>query len=378
MANFVNIELQTGKALERALKERLEVLLGSIPWLKERKVEIESGAQDRGYDILATFSNPAGGKVTLCVECKSVMRPRTFRFVATKMFHPPGRPKVIIPVLDMPWVPPGVAEACQANQWSWFDLAGNHFLEIPGVLRLSHTGNEPSHGRPRPAANLGTAEAARILRALLMGSPIGKRWTQHALRDACRPEVSIGLVNKIVRHLRDEDWLEPGDDAGFRIRDPLKLLFAWRDAYRFDRHPRLNYFLLDQGKVLQTTLAKLDPSKKGISAYAAFSAAELQAPHVRQPKTWIYVRVTDLDRVETLTGAKQVDSGENLIVLVPEDEGVFAGMEGSEKSGDRLGCTHPVQTYVDLHHAGGRGAEAAEALLEQRIKPAWIKQGLKV
>jgi hypothetical protein len=30
-----------------------------------------------------------------------------------------------------------------------------------------------------------------------------------------------------------------------------------------------------------------------------------------------------------------------------------------------------VQTYVDLAHAGGRGEEAAEAILNQRLKPAW-------
>jgi hypothetical protein len=34
-----------------------------------------------------------------------------------------------------------------------------------------------------------------------------------------------------------------------------------------------------------------------------------------------------------------------------------------------MASTNPVQTYVDLLHAGGRGEEAAEALLDQRLKP---------
>jgi hypothetical protein len=38
---------------------------------------------------------------------------------------------------------------------------------------------------------------------------------------------------------------------------------------------------------------------------------------------------------------------------------------------NRAPCTNPVQTYVDLVKAGGRGEEAAEAILEQRLKPAW-------
>jgi len=66
--------------------------------------------------------------------------------------------------------------------------------------------------------------------------------------------------------------------------------------------------------------------------------------------------------------AKPVESGENLIVFIPNDSGVFYGMD---KGKDRLACTNPIQTYIDLAHAGGRGEEAAEAVLQQRLKPAW-------
>ncbi len=63
-----------------------------------------------------------------------------------------------------------------------------------------------------------------------------------------------------------------------------------------------------------------------------------------------------------------MDSGENLVVLIPDDPGVFYLQESD---GDRLVCTNPVQTYVDLWHCGGRGKEAAQALLEQKLKPEW-------
>lgn len=70
--------------------------------------------------------------------------------------------------------------------------------------------------------------------------------------------------------------------------------------------------------------------------------------------------------------AKLVDSGENLVVLIPEDSGVFYPQEGGAMGEQRLSCTNPVQTYVDLFHCGGRGEEAAEALLDQNLKRAWI------
>lgn len=374
-SNFVNIHKESGKALEKALQKRCEDILHSVSWLRNRKLEDVSESRDAGFDFLVTIPLPKGGKATLCVECKGEMRPGTFAMLAERQLHPPGRPKVTIPVLAMPWVSPGVAEACQSRQWGWFDLAGNYYLDVPGVFRISHTGNEPRQGRPRPSANLGTTEAARILRALLMSKSIDRAWTQHALRDACRPVVSIGLVNKVVRHLRDEDFLVPGEDGGFRIRDPFKLLSAWSEAYRFGRHTRVGYFTLMQDKAMRSSFAQLGSERENSAVYAAFSAAELQAPNVRQPKTWIYVRGSEIQRFEKLLDAKQVDSGENIVVLVPEDDGVFASAESWVNSFNHLGATHPVQTYVDLLHAGGRGKEAAEALLEQRIKPEWARQG---
>ena len=50
--------------------------------------------------------------------------------------------------------------------------------------------------------------------------------------------------------------------------------------------------------------------------------------------------------------------------------------DGGTMEEHRLSCTNPVQTYVDLFHCGGRGEEAAEALLEQNLKRAWKARGL--
>jgi hypothetical protein len=57
--------------------------------------------------------------------------------------------------------------------------------------------------------------------------------------------------------------------------------------------------------------------------------------------------------------AKPVDSGENLVVLIPDDDGVFYSGDGGTIAGNRMSCTNAVQTYADLYHCGGRGAEAA-------------------
>ena len=182
------------------------------------------------------------------------------------------------------------------------------------------------------------------------------------------PAPSLALVNKVVQHLRAESYLEQLPNRGFRVRDHEALLQAWRAAYRFERHHRRSYFTLLRGSAIGERLRALDPDGLGRLAFAVFSAADLQAPAVRQPRTWLYLDPTIEGEFQSAIEAKAVDSGENVVVLLPDDPGVFYREDPGRH---RLGCTNAVQTYVDLAHAGGRGEEAADAILQQRLKPAW-------
>ena len=336
---------------------------------------------DKGWDLEATLPL-RGDKVVLGIQCKAELRPSAFHAFAEGKSPSPRNSKLVFPVLAMPFISPRIAELCVEYGWNWYDLAGNCHIDIQNAIYLERTGHEPIHARPRPKANLSTPETARVIRALLATENAGNRWTQRSMEnhfgqlDTPVPEPSLGLVNKIVRHLRDEAFIEVFPDGGFRLRDPVKLLFAWKDAYRFDRHERRNYFTLLQGKRLHDALANLELEAGGFAVYAAFSAADFQAPHVRQPKTWIYVSGDYIERLEEILEAKRVESGDNVVVMIPEDAGVFYLGDGGTAGEHRMACTNPVQTYVDLFHCGGRGKEAAEALLEQKLKPEWRQQGL--
>ena len=97
---------------------------------------------------------------------------------------------------------------------------------------------------------------------------------------------------------------------------------------------------------------------------------------LRQPKSWIYVGGEYLSALAQGFEAKPVDSGENVVVLIPDDDGVFYMANAGYVGEHRMPCTQPVQTYVDVFHCGGRGQEAAEAALEQRRKPERKQRGL--
>jgi hypothetical protein len=357
----------------------LRELLGRIPWLSHVKVERNPADFDRVFDLRARFHAPRGPEIELLVDYQMEPRPSQFPYVAIEREFERGATKrVRVGVFAAPHISPRMAEICESHGWSWFDLAGNCRISVPELFHLEHKGNSPVHHRRKPVANLSTPEAGRVIRALLAPENAGLRWTQREMQKECDPNVSLGLVNKVVRYLREEAFIEVKEDNGFRLRDPLKLLFAWREAYRFERHERRGYFTLLQGTMLRDALSRVGSQTGGYAVYAAFSAAEFQAPHVRQPKTWLYVRETEVAKFERLVDAKRVESGENLVVLIPEDDGVFSLRDGGAMGDHRMSCTNAVQTYVDLWHCGGRGEEAAEAMLEQRLKPEWRARGYKV
>ncbi|MFT5633065.1 MAG: hypothetical protein ACI9SQ_000777 [Rubritalea sp.] len=370
MKQAENMKIE-GALLERKLEGRLRSLLESISGMgSEIKVWRNPALADRSFDIMGELNiSRTGNKVELWVECKRLPRPSQFPFVSLRnRFLENGSKETRVPVLAAPYISPRMAELCDEHGWSWYDLAGNCRLIVPGAIYVERSGNAPVHERPKPKANLGTAASARVLRTLLMADPIHRRWTQTDLRKICEPSVSAGLVSKVVTHLREEAWLTLEDDGRFFVSDPLGLIQTWSKEYRFERHRRISYFTLLKGDELEYQLATLLNSD-GRAAYAVFSAAELDAPNVRQNKTWLYVNDLALDDFEEMVKAKRVDSGANIEVLIPEDDGLF--FENRFRQRRSLGRTNPVQTWLDLKHIGGRGEEAAAALMEQCLQPEW-------
>lgn len=87
---------------------------------------------------------------------------------------------------------------------------------------------------------------------------------------------------------------------------------------------------------------------------------------MRYKRAFAYVEKIEED-IALLLDLKEVQSGANISLLSPYDEGVFYGSRMFD--GDRI--VSPVQVYLDLLSFRGRGEEAANALLEQMIKPQW-------
>lgn len=364
--------MNTQKLLSES-KEQIARLLHSIPWLGDVQIESFDGSIDLGYDLEARVSTSNGNEAILQIECKAFPRPSQFPCVSQfSQFRNEGNERSTqVPVLAAARISPRMAELCDEHGWGWFDLAGNCKISVPNLFHIERQGYTPVKINGPTEVNIGTAEAGRVIRSLLTNKDLSQKWTQRSLRDACSPGVSLGLVNKVVRYLKDQAYLTDGErGSGFKLHDPLGLLREWSQSYQFKDHIRHEYFSLERPSKLREKLVSYLNEKEAHCALAVFSAATEQAAHVRgELKLWLYMDDTFRRNFEKITESKKVDSGADVIVLVPQDPGVFTGAQ--RVAHDNMPMTHPVQTYIDLIQAGGRGQEGAEALLEQKIKPVW-------
>jgi hypothetical protein len=63
--------------------------------------------------------------------------------------------------------------------------------------------------------------------------------------------------------------------------------------------------------------------------------------------------------------AKPVDTGANLFLYPTRDESVFYGM----RTLSGMNVVSPIQLYLDLVQAAGRGEDAADEIMAKEIKP---------
>lgn len=377
----VNIDDLPPQEVERLLMEKFEALLSEV-FGKSNVTTL--GPPTADLDFTAFAKTPSGAELQFLVECKAHPRPSQVPPAPGRLaednvpsvslerrFNPNGTVQSVRSwVFGAPFISPRLGEVCWDRGWGWFDLAGNCRVTVPNLLYLERRGQAPVHRVARPDANLGTPEAARVLRALLNPARPPRWDSQRELQQATAPSVSLGLVHKVVTHLRQEGFLATDGGDGLRVVDPERLLLAWRDAYRFERLRRFEWFTLLKPPEIERVIREVNLDNEPHVAWAAFSAAERLEPMVRQPKHWLMTVEESPESLRQALRAEPVETGANLTLLMAPDRSYLSNPDHQAAP---AACTSPLQTYLDTWHAGGRGQEAAEAILERRLRPAWKK-----
>jgi hypothetical protein len=349
--------------VERSLLQQAEAAirtcLADIPFSKIDEVVAERGTDDgrRDFEISARF-----GKLRkrLIVEAKSSGQPRIARQAATNLRLLRQSSPSIYGIFAAPFITLETGEQLAEQDIGYVDFAGNCRLCFDSVY-IRREGKANRFTEKRDLRTLYSPRAESVLRVLL-GDP-KRSWKVQELATAA--SVSLGLVSNVKRLLEAREWVA-SSDAGMKLGQPRKLLDEWRGVYRLDRNRRCDFFTLDSIATIEQKIADACERQSARYALAAFSAAARYAPSVRYQRVFAYVDA-DIDTLAKALSLKPVDSGANVTLMEPYDQGVYLN------SREIKGCTitSPPQTYLDLFGLRGRGEEAADFLLNNVMEPAW-------
>ncbi len=302
----------------------------------------------------------------LACEVKGLAQPRQVRSVVLEIkeyLNALGDPKVY-PVLLAPYISSESAEICRQAGVGFVDFAGNCRLVFGHVFIERSSGINPK-AEKRGLRSLFSPKAARVLRCLLREP--GVIWRVKDIERVAG--VSLGQVSNVRKALLNQEWAEARSD-GLILRRADALLDAWRDAYEKRSNQRKSYYTLLHGDALaQQIKSALYVAGRGEHALlASFSAAQWLAPLARYPSQVFYADEVGESILHEWLKLEPLSKGENVIIERPVDEGILIDRI---EAAPGVWTTGLAQTYLDLHAAGERGAEAAEHLRQTCIKPLW-------
>lgn len=343
--------------IEDKAKKALRDALEKIPFLMVKSIEQEKD----GADILVKLSLD-DKKQVLLVELKNSGQPRLARDAVNQLIRYRNAYPDAYLIFMAPYISQQAAEICMKDGVGYLDFAGNCYLSF-GQVYIEQTGKPNPFRTRRDLVSLFAPKSSRVLRVLL-NNP-GRVWKTQDLADEAR--VSLGQVANVKKLLLDREWITKQD--GFSLTSPWMLLEEWANVYTYRKNQVRNFYSLKSIPEIELDLAKVCKSKGIEYALTGFSGAARFAPAVRYTRAMAYVYNTR-ENVASLLNLKEVESGANVMLLGPYDEGVFYGTQMI----DDVRIVSPLQVYLDVKGYRGRGEEAAEAILRDVIKPKWSKE----
>jgi len=255
---------------------------------------------------------------------------------------------------------------------SWLDYAGNCRLVFPQEgIYIRQSGIDNPFGKQVPKVlNVFSSKSSRVVRAMLQEP--SRKWQLLELAKHPDVRVSPGLMSRIKQSLVEDNYAIL-HEGRLCLSSPADLLEAWAKHYSSHKPQELSFYMRGDPEEVEQQVAKWCADSGNKYALSRFSAAWRLAPETRYNLASILVtaKATLHDPMQKLAkdyGAKAVDSGANLILQIADDESYF-----SNKVGDTLKTTSPLQTYLDLMAMNGRAQEAAAAIYDKYFKQDFME-----
>jgi hypothetical protein len=344
---------------ERA-EETLWECLNEIPFLQESRVRVEQRLiSEPGKPDVEARLRIEDEEMIIYGQVQENGQPRLVREAIHELsawcqMHAGSYGVVIAPELSQEGM-----KICKQEGVGYLDYSGNCFLNFDHVF-ISKTGRLKEIEKRKKSRSWYSPRAERVVRTLLLHPRRVWRIRDLANESLVTPNQALHIKD----HLAQWFWISDERD-GFRLVEPALLLDDWSKNYLPGRSTERRF--QTEKPIIETEMALAGICQKQAIPYAlmGFSAAMRYDAMLRHNRVSAYV-LSDLSQIVSdleLTEAKQG----NVSLWIPYDEGVLRG------SHDFLGMkvTSPVQTYLDLIGADGKGEKTAHAIWETFIKTKW-------
>lgn len=350
------------RALHQHLEAEVPRLLADLLGLEPGRLRVEPCPRQGRRGAVAVDSIISAGDFAFVMASKARGEVASVAMAAraARAFVEAQRRKAL-PLVVVPFMGDAGRDLCAEAGVSWLDLSGNASLVAPG-LRVRVEGRPNLFRRPGRPRSVFAPRSARVARWLLM-EPDHAMTQREIARAAGLDE---GFTSRIVRHLEEQELVARDAGGAVRAADPGALLAAWREAYDFTKHhvTRGHVAARSGEAVLRQLCGRL--RTLGVDhAATGLAAASWIRPFAGFRLVVLYVSRMPTREDLAAMGFHEEPRGENVWLVVPNDEGVLQG--ASDHDGIR--CVHPVQAYLDLKQHPERSAEAAEVLRKSLFGP---------
>jgi len=360
MVKQVNIVKQSlGKDIEKQAKKSVESVFADIPFVELKESKTNVRIDNKVIDIVLN-AIVSGKPAKFILEVKSQGESRFVRMAVAQIKDYLQNFKDSYGILVAPYFSDTSRQICKEGGIGCIDLAGNAFLSFKNIF-IDRSGRPNPFRVSRLSKSIFSPKSSRILRVLLLDPT--KRWYVEDLSQEAG--ISIGLTSRVKQALLSEEWVEEENKKFYPIK-PEEALNQWVNNYSYKKNQSFSFYsgLLDEQ--LEAVIKRECEKRKYRYGLALFSGARKVAPFVRFVKFFTYID-GDIEDIARALQFKKVESGANVTLLQPYDEGVFYGLQNI----NGINIVSDIQLYLDLKSYRGRGEEAAQAIFEQRIKPKW-------
>ncbi len=351
--------------IEHALIEQLMGALRELPDVHVEMARSELPVQATSHADARIDLNIAGRPIILLIEVKKSVYPRDVRQAFWQLkSNQHGHHADVQHLLIAESLSPGAKELLRTERIGYFDSGGSLFLPASGAY--IYIDKPTPKTLEKSMRSIFSGRRAQVLLALLVNHEDWFGVTEVAERAQVAPSTASDVLSELERF----EWLVSrgkGPSKERNLREPSALIDAWVKQIATQRAPMLRRYFVPglKSDALVERLGQIFNAHQVAYAVSYEAAAQCYAPFLSS-LSQVRVRLLPSTSFETAMselGARVVNEGANLVVIEAKSAGelLFRQKVGG------IWLAPPVQVYLDLLRAEGRGKELAEHLRKERI-----------